>query len=336
MLLYVTLILLALQLESIQGFVSLSSSSTMRPSSSAPLDHQRRPHYHPHRPSSELTAVKKKKGGVPKKTTSGGGFGAAPAATVTSSGISGQSGSGSKVLRKAANNFDRLRKDYDVQSCCRDVYVRSPLNSESTFWFVGKIARVPRCETTTPQPSQEEEEPDATEAEFQHFCQAAVAQKRLILDYSKDQLRPESTFWFVGKIARVPRCETTTPRPSEESDATQAEFQHFCQAAVAQKRLILDYSKDQLRPQNLGGKYASTLEVWLAPADSEMDAATNKISLQKVTGRASDLPTTWDPNHVGYNPEIYIGDEVTKGGLRVERDENGHPTKKAFDVNQSM
>jgi len=33
------------------------------------------------------------------------------------------------------------------------------------------------------------------------------------------------------------------------------------QAALSQKRLIFEYSKRELRPQNLGGKYASALEL---------------------------------------------------------------------------
>ena len=37
---------------------------------------------------------------------------------------------------------------------------------------------------------------------------------------------------------------------------------------------------------------------------------------------------------VGYNPEIYVGDEVTDGGLRVKRDNDGNPVKDAFDINQ--
>ena len=38
---------------------------------------------------------------------------------------------------------------------------------------------------------------------------------------------------------------------------------------------------------------------------------------------------------VGYNPEIYVGDEREQGGLRIMRDENGHPIKPVFEINQS-
>eukprot|EP00527_Entomoneis_sp_CCMP2396_P003508 CAMPEP_0198151872 /NCGR_PEP_ID=MMETSP1443-20131203/57504_1 /TAXON_ID=186043 /ORGANISM="Entomoneis sp., Strain CCMP2396" /LENGTH=269 /DNA_ID=CAMNT_0043817707 /DNA_START=60 /DNA_END=866 /DNA_ORIENTATION=- len=209
-----------------------------------------------------LSAVKKKKGKAPAPSV-GAGFGRAAAAPSVSSGISGQSGSGSKVLRKATNNYDRIRKEYaahdgGVQAFCRDVYVRSPLNSETTLWFVGKVAREPKSKIT---------------------------------------------------------------RDNDNDTADEDDHKFFNEAALALKRLILDYSRDQLRPQNMGGKYASALEVWLAAGDSEMDVATNKASLEKVTGNAArDLPDakSWDFNAVGYDPEIYLGDEVTKGGLRVE------------------
>lgn len=114
------------------------------------------------------------------------------------------------------------------------------------------------------------------------------------------------------------------------SDTDESSFFH---AAVAQKRLILEYAKGELRPQNLAGPtYAPFLELWLAPGNSEMDVVQNKVDLVRVTGSASDLPRNWDLSSVGYNPEIYVGDERVKGGLRVERDEQGRPTKPAFEV----
>jgi hypothetical protein len=191
-----------------------------------------------------------------KSSSPNGGFGFAsklpetPAATGFT---------GARALRTAANGYDRLRKEYGVAAACRDVYVRSPLNSATTYWFVGKVAFNPASSTTA------------------------------------------------------------------------------TQAVLAQKRLILDYSKLKLRPNNFGGKYANALELWLAPGDSEMDVVQNKVSLEAVQGSASsDLPEDWNRSDVGYNPEIYIGEENEKGGLRVERDEEGHPTKPVFDVNKSL
>ena len=137
--------------------------------------------------------------------------------------------------------------------------------------------------------------------------------------YCKSPLNDPELLWYVGKTAVRPDCAATHP-----------------QAVIAQKRLILEYAKRELRPQNLGGKYASTLELWLAPGDSEMDAVQNKVDLVKVEGSAGDLADDFAVSDVGFNPEIYVGDEKEKGGLRIKRDENGKPVKAAFEINQSM
>ena len=196
----------------------------------------------------------------PTSAGGGGGFGASSKLPSENKKLrslsSGQAGSGTKALRKAANTFDALRKAGGSEAC-NDVYVRAPLNSPTTYWFVGKIA-------------------------------------------------------------------VTTPSAKA-----------FCNAAIAQKRLILEYSKQELRPQNLGGQYSQNLELWLAPGDSEMDVVQNKINLTKVVGSANDLDDDFDVQTVGYNPEIYVGEEREKGGLRIERDEEGRPVKPVFEVNQS-
>ena len=130
------------------------------------------------------------------------------------------------------------------------------------------------------------------------------------------------TFWFVGKIAVRPGTAATAQ-----------------QAALAQKRLILEYAKRELRPQNFGGKFSSSLELWLAPGDSEMECVQNKphTNLVKVIGTtASNLLEDFSVKDVGYNPEIYVGDEIEKGGLRIKRDPLGKPIKPVFEVNQSM
>jgi hypothetical protein len=138
--------------------------------------------------------------------------------------------------------------------------------------------------------------------------------------YVRSPDNSRTTFWFVGKIARDTSV-TVVPTPT--------------QAILSQKRIILEYAKQRLRPQNFGGKYAATLELWLAPADSEMNVVQNKVSLERVMGSAADLTDDFSVLTVGFNPEIYIGDELTKGGLRVERDEEGRPIKSEFEVNQS-
>ena len=202
-----------------------------------------------------------------KKNSSGGsGFGS-PSSTSANNNkvrsVSGFAGSGTKPLRVAANTFDRLRKEYDKE-CCHDVYVRSPLNDESTFWFVGKIAR----------------------------C--------------IDEQRLEGS---------------SVPTPEE--------------AVLSQKRLILEYAKRELRPQNMGGPYEKALEIWLAPGDSELDTVQNKVTLEKVEGSTSNLSEGFSVADVGFNPEIYVGDEVQKGGLRVTRDSEGRPTNPVFEINES-
>ena len=216
----------------------------------------------PSRATSLLFAKKQQnRKGKAKTSTSGGsgGFGAAPKnnndGKVRS--VSGFAGSGTKPLRAAANNFDRLRKDYGKEFT-NDVYCKSPLNDPELLWFVGKV-----------------------------------------------NIRPDT-------------------------DATPE------QAVISQKRIILEYAKRELRPQNFGGKFADSLELWLAPGDSEMDAVQNKISLKKVDGSTADLSENFSVNDVGYNPEIYVGDEREKGGLRIKRDNDGNPVKPVFEVNESM
>jgi hypothetical protein len=200
----------------------------------------------------------KKKSNTPAGST--GGFGSVskinPLEGKTRS-VSGHTGSGTKPLRQAANNFDDLRKDYGG-ACTNDLYCKSPLNDPELLWFIGKIA--------------------------------------------------------------------VRPNTSATAD----------QAVISQKRLILEYAKRELRPQNLGGKYADSLELWLAPGDSEMDAVQNKISLNPVVGSAADLAEDFRVADVGFNPEIYLQDEVKDGGLRIKRDSQGHPVKPVFEVNQSL
>lgn len=191
-----------------------------------------------------------------KQQTTAAGFGSATAPKKTDKlrSISSNKtpGAGSKALRQSALAFDRIRKERGKDACA-DVYVRSPLDSPTRFWFVGKVAY--------------------------------------------------------------------------ESEAATVEA-----ACLSQKRIILEYAQQELRPQNMGGRYASALEVWTAPPDSEMDIVRNLYNLTKVEGNVNDLPDDFTVNTVGYNPEIYVGDERTDGGLRVERDESGRPTKPVFDV----
>jgi hypothetical protein len=216
-------------------------------------------------PQTALFAKKPKRTSKSKSTAGGGGgFGSSTTSSASKTrSVSGYTGSGTKPLRIAANTFDALYKKYDKEGTS-DLYVRSPLNDPELCWYVGKVVR------------------------------------RLDIDDPDMQ-------------------GTTLPTEME--------------AVLSQKRLILEYAKNQLRPQNFGGPYSKALEVWVAPGNSEMDVVQNKISLVKVAGSTSDLSEGFSVNDVGFNPEIYIGDEQKDGGLRVKRDENGDPVKGVFDIN---
>ena len=146
--------------------------------------------------------------------------------------------------------------------------------------------------------------------------------------YVRAPLNDPITFWFVGKIA------IRQPRSGDSDDSLKITPE---MAIWSQKRLILEYAKQQLRPQNLGGKFSEGQEVWLAPGDSELDVVQNKITLTKVVGSINDLPDGFVvKDTVGYNPEIYVGDEVHKGGLRVQRNgDTGEPINPVFEINES-
>ena len=218
-------------------------------------------------------------GAATKKKSSSKGAGGSSIDAPKVRSVSGYTGSGTKVLATAANNFDRIRKLFG-KTATTDVYVRSPLNDESVFWFVGKVIRM----ITDEEAKQEE-------------------------GGGNDNNDTPSENELVGTVY-----------PTE------------VEAILSQKRLILEYAKNQLRPQNMAGPYSSALELWSAPGDSEMDVVQNKVTLVKIDGSSRDLRDGFNVKDVGYNPEIYVGEEKEKGGLRVVRDGEGRPVKPAFDI----
>lgn len=141
--------------------------------------------------------------------------------------------------------------------------------------------------------------------------------------YLRSPSNDKQLCWFVGKTARK------LSQDDCEGSSTPTELE----AVISQKRLIIEYAKNQLRPQNFGGPYSKDLELWIAPGDTEMDVVQNKISLKKVVGSIKDLSEGFSVSDVGFNPEIYVGDEMKEGGLRVSRDEKGHPIKSVFEIN---
>lgn len=207
--------------------------------------------------SISLSMAEKKK----SKSTNGGGFGS----TITNNtnnkkarSISGKhTGAGTKALASAANTFDRIRKLYGKEGTT-DVYVRSPKNDESVFWFVGKVVR-------------------------------------MLDNESKNDDTMENGMSAEDNDKEIPQQQllagTVYPTISE--------------AILSQKRLILEYAKCELRPQNMGlPQYAPHLELWMAPGDSEMDVARNHVTLVKIEGSSKDLREGFNVNDVGYNPEV--------------------------------
>lgn len=194
-------------------------------------------------------------------------------------------GAGSKILANAVHCFDRIRKIVGKEGTV-DVYVRSPVNDASTFWFVGKVVRV-----------------------LEQCCGSRDINDD---EASSDKVKSSS---------------------SQSLSLTGAVYPTVNESIISQKRIILEYAKNELRPQNMAGpKYSKSLELWYAPGDSEMDVVRNAISLLPVIGSSKELREGFNVNDVGYNPEIYVGEENVKGGLRVVRDIDGRPIKPIFDI----
>lgn len=85
--------------------------------------------------------------------------------------------------------------------------------------------------------------------------------------YVRSLKNDETQFWFVGKIAWQLEL-------GKDTEGSSIPTPH--EAVISQKRLILEYAKS-LRPQNLGGPFSNSLEVWIAPGDSELEVAQNKV-----------------------------------------------------------
>jgi len=141
--------------------------------------------------------------------------------------------------------------------------------------------------------------------------------------YVRSPSNDEEQCWFVGKVARrtmLENCDGSSVPTIEE-------------ALLSQKRLILEYAQ-HLRPQNLGGPFSKNLQVLYARGNSELDVVQNKEPLTPLRGSTTkDISSTFSVKDVGYNPEIYVGDEIKDGGLRVKRDKDGNPVKQVFEIN---
>uniref|UniRef100_A0A7S2R307 Uncharacterized protein n=1 Tax=Eucampia antarctica TaxID=49252 RepID=A0A7S2R307_9STRA len=145
--------------------------------------------------------------------------------------------------------------------------------------------------------------------------------------YVKSPLNNPRRYWYAGKVGYI--------LDDDDKYGDDNALKKKKDAILAQKRLILEYAKNALRPQNLGGpKYSPTLELWMAPGDSEMDCVQNKVTLEQCIGSTADISSDFDVQDVGFNPEIYVGEENEKGGLRLSNlDEQGRPISEVFEVN---
>ena len=91
---------------------------------------------------------------------------------------------------------------------------------------------------------------------------------------------------------------------------------------MSQKHLIMEYMKNQLRPQNMGGASVRNIELWMPPGDLDMNVVQNKVGLVRVAGSGRNLREGFHVKDAGFGPEIYVGDEKD-GGMRVIRDGEG-------------
>eukprot|EP00584_Thalassiosira_punctigera_P018379 CAMPEP_0172552212 /NCGR_PEP_ID=MMETSP1067-20121228/43690_1 /TAXON_ID=265564 ORGANISM="Thalassiosira punctigera, Strain Tpunct2005C2" /NCGR_SAMPLE_ID=MMETSP1067 /ASSEMBLY_ACC=CAM_ASM_000444 /LENGTH=248 /DNA_ID=CAMNT_0013340139 /DNA_START=77 /DNA_END=823 /DNA_ORIENTATION=- len=131
----------------------------------------------------------------------------------------------------------------------------------------------------------------------------AVAGKDLTNDvYARN---PETdTFWFIGKVAHV-------------SDVS-------VEKAVARQWAMVEEHSARLRPAELYPKWGS-LQLWVAPGDSELDVAYCKPEIKFVqmfrdVGGASEVRNI----EVGFQGELYENDEE---GFRTIRTNDGEPVK---------
>eukprot|EP00804_Cyclotella_cryptica_P017959 CCRYP_008262-RB/>CCRYP_008262-RB protein AED:0.22 eAED:0.22 QI:0/0.66/0.5/1/0.33/0/4/1398/245 len=132
----------------------------------------------------------------------------------------------------------------------------------------------------------------------------SIAGKDLTNDvYARD---PDSdTFWFIGKVARV------SDVPLEK--------------AIGRQWPLIEEHAARLRPAELYPKWGS-IELWVAPGDSEVDVAYCRPEIQYVRMfRGSDEESSSVRNvEVGFQGELYENGEE---GFRTVRTADGKPAK---------
>lgn len=121
--------------------------------------------------------------------------------------------------------------------------------------------------------------------------------------YVRDPVKP-STFWFVGKIARI-------------SDVSMEQ-------AVARQYGLIEEHAARLRPAELYPKNGE-LDIYSAPGDTEMDVAYNRAHIKFIKMERSDaVEGAMDVKNVmiGFQGELYDDGEE---GFRCERTDEGLP-----------
>ena len=119
------------------------------------------------------------------------------------------------------------------------------------------------------------------------------------------------TYFFVGKIARV-------------SDVTP-------DLAVARQYNLIEEHSARLRPLELYPAWGS-IELWLAPGDSELDVAYCKPGIQFIrVGREVDGASEVRNSSCGFAGELYEGEEE---GFRTQRTEDGFAAKPEVQAQQ--
>lgn len=121
--------------------------------------------------------------------------------------------------------------------------------------------------------------------------------------YARDP--EDQVFWFIGKVARI-------------SDVT-------IDQCIARQYALIEEHAARLRPLELFKKVGS-IEIWLAPGDSEMDVAYNRPSCQFVGPMSREVEGSIGIKNafVGFQGEVYLDDEE---GFRCLRKDDGSPMK---------
>ena len=135
-------------------------------------------------------------------------------------------------------------------------------------------------------------------------------QQELLNDvYARDP--KTDTYFFVGKIARV-------------SDVTAI-------SAVARQYNLIEEHSARLRPHELYPAWG-TIQLWLAPGDSELDVAYCKPEIQFIrVDREVDGASEMPNSSCGFVGELY---ESNEEGFRTQRTEDGFAAKPEVQAQQ--